>query len=185
MNYRLAGRQVAFVKLAAGDDLIDLEPGETSKITAEMRPEEIRNIIQAYKDEQKYLEDTTTERAPTVGKWGRIGTTAGSAAGGAGLGALIGKATGHPGIGALIGAGLGAAGGEGITGYRNKKMREPIMADLLTRMPGRFSERALPGLELPTRVAMTKSLQNTADKATARVKGDWLRKALKRDDEKE
>ena len=107
-------------------------------------------------------------------------TTLGGGTGGLGpLEAKFAPRVGRLGGGAA-GVGLGAVLGEVITAIRRRKMREPVMAELTTRMPERMALRMMRGVDLPTQLAMAADLQRMASREHGRVKDEMKRKVLER-----
>lgn len=173
-------RRIAAMIKAAAEAPIDLPADDTSKITGQMTPEEIQHILGSLGSEQKYLDRETTARAPKPSGLSRLLTAGGGAGGLGALGAKFApKALGRLGGGAA-GAGLGAVLGEVITAIRRRKMREPVMAELTTRMPERMALRMMRGVDLPTQLAMAADLQRMASREHGRVKDEMKRKVLER-----
>jgi hypothetical protein len=172
----------------AAEDAVKLDRGEASDVAKSMGRGDMAQIMKALKEDLGYMDKRVLTESPKLGIGGhawRMGAGAGAgAAGGAGIGALIKKFINkfHAGSagarapmgrfaagGSIPGAIIGAIMGLVKARRKQKELRDPLRAELISRMPGRLGIRMMRNVKLPTQMSIASEMETLGGREKDRI----------------
>jgi hypothetical protein len=169
----------------AAEDVIKLDRGTASDVAKSMGRGDMSQIMKALKEDLGYMDKRVVSESPKLGLGGygwRAGVGAGVGAGASGgLAVGIKKLLSKFGRGgyapmrevaassSIPGAIIGAIIGLVMAKRKQTALRDPLRAELISRMPGRLGIRMMRNVKLPTQMSIASEMETIGGREKDRI----------------